>query len=98
MCQYCRQLICPPYCPNASEEGDIAYGGTRCRNCGARLDDSEFHYVSHGKPYCRACVEEATQDDLVRFCETTWDEWLGDMGIVPVTPVPRVHIGGRYEE
>ena len=96
MCQYCRQLICPPFCPNAGG-GDEAYGGTRCRNCGARLGEDTFHYVSHGKPYCRSCIEEATPDDLVRFCETTWDDWLEEMGITTAVSIPRVHIGGDYE-
>lgn len=95
MCQFCRQLICPPFCPNAGSD-DIAYGGTRCRNCGNRLSETEFHYLSHGKPYCRDCIENASPDDLVRFCETTWDEWLADMGITTAVEVPRIHIGGKY--
>ena len=95
MCKFCRKLICPPFGPNAGS-GDEASGGTRCRNCGSRLNESDFHYVSHGKPYCRDCIENASQDDLVRFCETTWDEWLADMGITSAVEVPRVHVGGRY--
>lgn len=95
MCQYCRKLICPPYCPNAGE-ADEAYGGQRCRNCGCLLSDADFHYVSHGKPYCRTCIETASPDDLVRFCETTWDEWLEGMGVLPASPLPRVHVGDRY--
>lgn len=50
MCQFCRQLICPPFCPNSGET-DAAYGGTRCRNCGAKLPADGFYYLSHEKPY-----------------------------------------------
>ncbi|MBE6529938.1 MAG: hypothetical protein E7680_05010 [Ruminococcaceae bacterium] len=96
MCQFCRQLICPPFCPNASGN-DQAYGGTQCRNCGSTLSEDGFHYLSHGKPYCRECIENASPDDLVRFCETTWDEWIESMGILPAINAPKVHIGGRYE-
>lgn len=96
MCQFCRQLICPPFCPNA-DGNDRAYGDALCRNCGAKLPKDGFHYLSHGKPYCRECIEGATPDDLVRFCETTWDEWLENMGILPAVSAPKVHIGGHYE-
>ena len=97
MCQLCRQLICPPFCPNAGETEE-AYGGKRCRNCGAELPPDGFYYLSHGKPYCRYCIEAASPDDLVRFCETTWDEWIASMGILPAVETPKVHIGGRYEQ
>ena len=96
MCKLCRKLICPPFCPD-SREKEEAYGGEVCRNCGAVLREGELFYRSHGKPYCQTCIEEATPDDLVRFCETTWEDWLEEMGIEPVLSIPRVHVGGAYD-
>ena len=96
MCRFCRKIVCPPFC--AAERGrEEEPGGERCRNCGAPLSADEGIYRSHGKPYCRTCIENALPDDLVRFCEATWDEWLSGMGIETIAPTPRVHIGGNYD-
>lgn len=95
MCKYCRNLICLPFCPN-SDEPEEAYRGTRCRNCGTLIREGERFYRSHGKPYCQSCVEDASADDLVRFCETTWEKWMSDMGIEAAEMPSTGRIGGPY--
>ena len=72
------------------------FGGTRCRNCGAKLTQKTYFYVSHGKPYCPSCIEEATVEDLVRFCETMWEDWVEEMGILTVSP-DALEGGGEWD-
>ncbi len=84
MCRECKNMVHPPL--SQFDPSRQPFGGTRCRNCGADLTKRDCFYLSHGKPYCPDCIEDASVDDLVRFCETTWDEWLSEMGIVPVSP------------
>ncbi len=96
MCKYCRKITCPSLC-KAKGGKEEAYGGLRCRNCGTRLSGREPIYRSHGKPYCQNCIEDASTDDLVRFCETTWDEWLSGMGIEREDLPARTYVGGDYD-
>ena len=93
MCINCSNMSRPPFFrakPGSAE----AYRGICCRNCGDPLKRGEGFYQSHGKPYCRGCIENASADDLVRFCETTWDEWLSGMGIEAVSVPLGRSIGG----
>lgn len=84
MCRQCRSHVLPRF--GQFHQILQPFGGRKCRNCGTKLRKNERFSVSHGKPYCPECIEEASTDDLVRFCETTWDEWIVKMGISAVSP------------
>ncbi len=76
MCDLCNGWVCPPQCPNFSENTAV-----RCRSCGTRLGEGEPYYRSNGKPYCASCVEAADIEDLVRICETETEELYEKLGL-----------------
>jgi len=75
MCELCRRRKCLPECPNF-----IPTHASRCKNCGSLLLPGQPYYRIHGKPYCAECVETASQETLIRFCEIPREEWLRKMG------------------
>lgn len=83
MCKKCRCTISPTI--SQFNPALQPFGGRKCRNCGKDLTGQDYFYVSRGKPYCKRCIEDASADDLVRFCETMWNEWIEKMGIAAVS-------------
>lgn len=69
ICEYCRDLPCPPPCPDFS-----GYGGGReneememeiCALCGVRLHETDQRFRAGAAYVCPDCADELVSPDLL---------------------------------
>lgn len=57
MCMECRQIKCPPACPNVPEPPVVC----RCYSCGDLIRDGDTFYNIEGTNYCKCCIDNCRE-------------------------------------
>lgn len=71
MCKFCKQVHCPPSCPNHGLlPPDYSNRPHRfCRICLGIIPPGDVAYRYGKKVICFSCAEEIEISDLMRICE-----------------------------